>query len=117
MTANYKTVRSREWGDGEKVTPEELEAMVERADELSAQINELHKAKRDLDYRISVAQAEADGMPQEDGWYLDSGGQIARREDGVWHDGWGNRGPDYGHYSPPLTRLVPERGNARQEGD
>lgn len=79
----------------------ELQNLRERSYEISQEI-------RELEYEIRVARAEELGMPQEDRWYLDSLGQIACRENGEWHDGWGNSGPDYEFFTPPMKRLVVE---------
>ena len=47
-----------------------------------------------------------EGMPQEDGWYLDANDNPAHRQAGIWDDGWGNGGPAYGYPATPLRKLT-----------
>lgn len=73
-------------------------------------IEELHGELKELDAEKERLCAGVD-LPTEPGWYVTAGDTPARlSENGIWDDGWGNSGPDYGPawHPLPLTRLNPE---------
>lgn len=75
---------------------------------LGQSVRDAHKRLAEIDEEL--ARSKWSDLPQEDGWYLNASGEIVRREGGVWDDGWGNGGVDYGNpeLDTPLTRLVPK---------
>lgn len=91
------------------MSKKDIETLEQEARELREGIWADQEALRKIDHQIQKERAEALGLPKRDGWYLDGQGNIARLEDGIWHDGWGNSGADYDYVVPPMTRLVPKK--------
>ncbi len=90
-----------------------IEKLLDKRHQIAQQVNALQGQLREIDYQISLLEQES--WPEKDGWYLDANDTIARRENGVWHDGWGNYGPDYDTWTPPFTRLVKKSKNNKEE--
>jgi hypothetical protein len=62
-------------------------------------------ALKEAQHNLWLTVGGEEGMPTEDGWYLDENDNPWRREKGIWDDGWGNSGPEYGYPTPPLRHL------------
>lgn len=80
-------------------------------------IAELHGELKELNFEKERLCAGVE-LPTEPGWYVTADDTPARLgDDGVWDDGWGNSGPDYGPawHPLPLTRLTPDRLGERDD--
>lgn len=89
---------------------DEIDAINHKRSVIERKLDELRGELRELEVEYARAEAGA-SLPTEPGWYITADDTPARlEEDGTWHDGWGNGGPDYSPawHPLPLKRLLPQ---------